>query len=66
MFWRLNRYTDKMEREGRLKVGAKEKLLFLRAYGRLSGVDMAGRMAAKAGPKEHAVQTWLVFRGIVL
>ena len=51
MFWRLNRYAEKMERKGRLKVSAKEKLLFLRIYRRLSGIDMAGRMMKKAGRK---------------
>jgi tRNA A-37 threonylcarbamoyl transferase component Bud32 len=64
MFWRLNRYADKMEREGRLIVGGKEKLFFLRAYGRLSGVDMVGRMAAKAARKSILSKLGWFFEGL--
>jgi 3-deoxy-D-manno-octulosonic acid kinase len=51
MFWRLNRYVDKMERQGKLKVDIKEKILFLRTYRKLSGFDMAGAMSSKIGRK---------------
>ena len=40
MVRRLGRFTEKMERQGRLHVGAVEKALFLRTYARLSGYDM--------------------------
>jgi RIO-like serine/threonine protein kinase len=44
MIRRLGRFTEKMERQGRLRVGAIEKALFLRAYARLSGYDMTEKM----------------------
>jgi hypothetical protein len=64
MFWRLNRYADKMEREGRGKMESKEKLLFLRAYGRFSGSDMTGRMAAKAVRKSLLSKLGWSFEGL--
>jgi hypothetical protein len=64
MFWRLNRYADKMEREGRIKLELKEKLLFLRTYGRLSGSDVTGRMAAKAGRKALLSKLGWFFEGL--
>jgi 3-deoxy-D-manno-octulosonic acid kinase len=51
MFWRLNRYVEKMERQGKLKIHIKEKILFLRTYRKLSGFDMAEIMASKTGQK---------------
>jgi hypothetical protein len=45
MVRRLGRFTEKMERQGRLRVGAVEKALFLRRYARLSGYDMTGKIA---------------------
>ena len=44
MVRRLGRFTEKMERQGLLQVGAVEKALFLRTYARLSGNDMTERM----------------------
>ncbi len=44
MVRRLVRFTEKMERQGRLAVGAGEKALFLRTYARLSGHDMTENM----------------------
>jgi tRNA A-37 threonylcarbamoyl transferase component Bud32 len=40
MFWRLNRHAEKMAKKGYVNVHAKEKILFLRSYERLSGYDM--------------------------
>lgn len=47
MLWRLNRYVEKMEKQGKLKIDVKEKLLFLRTYRKLSGFDIAGKMSFK-------------------
>jgi hypothetical protein len=51
MFWRLNRFVEKMARNRRLTVTPQEKVLFLRTYGRLSGYDMLAHMEKKAGVK---------------
>ena len=51
MFWRLNRYAEKMEKQGKLKVSIKERMLFLRIYRRLSGFDMAEAMKNKVNQK---------------
>ncbi|MCX5811800.1 MAG: hypothetical protein NT178_04560 [Proteobacteria bacterium] len=51
MFWRLNRYVEKMERQGKLKVDIKEKMLFLRTYRKCSRFDMAEAMVKKIGLK---------------
>lgn len=37
MFWRLNRYIEKMEKKGKLRLDGNEKILFLRTYERLAG-----------------------------
>jgi len=44
MFWRLNRYVEKMARKGYAGVSIKEKILFLRSYEELSGHDMLSIM----------------------
>ncbi len=44
MFSRLERFVSKMERQGRLTIGRKEKALFLRTYARLSGTDLTAEM----------------------
>jgi len=51
MFWRLNKYVEKMERQSKLKITLKEKLLFLRTYRKFSGFDMAGTMKNKVNQK---------------
>jgi hypothetical protein len=51
MFWRLNRYVEKMEGQGKLKVDIKEKMLFLRIYRKLSGFDMSEVMKNKVNQK---------------
>jgi hypothetical protein len=51
MFWRLNRYAEKMERQGKLKIDIKEKMLFLRTYRKCSGFDMARAMKNKISKK---------------
>jgi hypothetical protein len=51
MFFRLNRFAEKMERSGAVTFTLKEKALFLRTYRRASGYDilsvMEGRVKAK-------------------
>ena len=44
MFWRLDRFAEKMARKGHVTVSPKEKIFFLRVYGRLSGYDMVAEM----------------------
>jgi hypothetical protein len=51
MFWRLNRYVEKMTKQGKLKVDIKEKILFLRTYRKFSGFDMASIMKNKVRQK---------------
>ncbi|HBA54632.1 lipopolysaccharide kinase InaA family protein [Syntrophorhabdus aromaticivorans] len=47
MFWRLNRFAEKCEMSGRLRVTPRDKELFLRTYARLSGHDFRPLMASK-------------------
>jgi hypothetical protein len=58
MFWRLARYTAKMEQEGQLTVSPAEMTLFLRTFRKISGEDLltemmnsirAKRLIARAG-----------------
>jgi 3-deoxy-D-manno-octulosonic acid kinase len=51
MFWRLNRYVEKIKGKGKLKVDIKEKMLFLRIYRKFSGFDMAEVMKKKVNQK---------------
>jgi tRNA A-37 threonylcarbamoyl transferase component Bud32 len=44
MFWRLARYTAKMQRQGELRVDEREKMLCLRTYERLSGRNIIADM----------------------
>lgn len=48
MFSRLGRFVSKMERQGRLTAGSREKAMFLRAYARFSGCDLTAEMARSA------------------
>ena len=52
MVRRLGRFTEKMERQRRLHVGAVEKALFLRTYARLSGYDMTEKMRRSRTARE--------------
>lgn len=54
MFWRLNRYIEKMEKKGGLRIGSKEKTLFLRTYERLSGSEITESMKASLKYKQLA------------
>jgi len=51
MVWRLNRFAEKWEQKGYLRISMLERLLFLRTYSRLSGYDLEGEMARKAKGK---------------
>lgn len=51
MFWRLNRYIEKWEQKGLIRITDMEKELFLRACGRLSGRDMRPIMSKKTRAK---------------
>jgi tRNA A-37 threonylcarbamoyl transferase component Bud32 len=48
MFRRLERFADKMVRQGKLEPMEEGKAIFLRTYKRLSGVDFAPEMKAAA------------------
>lgn len=52
MLWRLNRYTEKMERNGRLKLDADEKTLFLRTYERVTGRSVLESMRTELRRKQ--------------
>jgi hypothetical protein len=51
MVWRLNRFAEKWEQKGYLRISMLERLLFLRTYSRLSGYNFEGEMARKAKGK---------------
>ncbi len=51
MFWRLNRFAEKMERKGVAAFSLRERVLFLRTYRRLSGYNIVSVMEQKAGRK---------------
>ncbi|MCX5808560.1 MAG: hypothetical protein NTX36_04190 [Proteobacteria bacterium] len=61
MFWRLNRYVEKMARKGYVTVSIKEKILFLRSYEELSGHDILSGME-----KHMKSQGWLDKTGWLL
>jgi len=52
MIFRLNRYAEKMEKKGIITFSMKERMLFLRTYGRLSGYDIISAVAKKAKTKK--------------
>ena len=58
MVRRLGRFTEKMERQGRLRVGVMEKTLFLRRYARLSGYDMTEKMRRGRTSAGIAASRW--------
>jgi hypothetical protein len=65
MFWRLNRYAEKMEKAGRVSFSMKEKVLFLRTYRKLSGYDVSEDMERKAGSKRfRSALGWFVERAL--
>jgi tRNA A-37 threonylcarbamoyl transferase component Bud32 len=47
MVWRLNRFAEKWEQKGYLRISILERLLFLRTYSRLSGYNLEGEMVNK-------------------
>jgi alpha-galactosidase len=51
MVWRLDRFVDKMGRQGKLAVQQREKTLFLRTYDRLSHRGLTTRMQSRAAAK---------------
>jgi 3-deoxy-D-manno-octulosonic acid kinase len=53
MLWRLSRFADKMEKQGRFRAAPKERALFLRTYEHLSGRSIEGGMAQKMRRKGY-------------
>jgi hypothetical protein len=47
MVWRLNRFAEKWEQKGYLRISMLERLLFLRTYSNLSGYNLEGEMVKK-------------------
>ena len=53
MLWRLLRFTDKMEKQGKFRAEEREKILFVRTYERLSGHSIEKVMAQKMRRKNY-------------
>jgi tRNA A-37 threonylcarbamoyl transferase component Bud32 len=47
MFWRLDRFVEKMSKKGYIDLDIKDRLMFLRSYSRLSGYDIVSVMQRK-------------------
>ncbi|HOP85513.1 MAG TPA: lipopolysaccharide kinase InaA family protein [Syntrophorhabdaceae bacterium] len=61
MFWRLNRYTEKMEKKDYIKIDIKEKILFLKTYERLSGRNIIDNMRKKYKLRQFFSRTgWII------
>jgi len=65
MLWRLDRYVEKMEKQGKLKIDVKEKLLFLRTYRKLSGFDIAAKMSSKKERKNFLSRVGWFFESLL-
>jgi 3-deoxy-D-manno-octulosonic acid kinase len=65
MFWRLDRYVEKIRRAGELRVSDGEKRFFLRAYGRLAGCDIISIMEKKAKIKGFVQKIGWFFESIL-
>jgi hypothetical protein len=51
MFFRLNRYVEKLERQGRITATPAEKTFFLRAYRKISGCDIMPQLKRRLAGK---------------
>ncbi|MCX8021691.1 MAG: lipopolysaccharide kinase InaA family protein [Syntrophorhabdaceae bacterium] len=51
MFWRLNRYAEKLEKKGILSIELSEKAFFLKIFERLSGDEYRKKMERKSRVK---------------
>ncbi|MDR2018661.1 MAG: hypothetical protein LBQ00_07310 [Syntrophobacterales bacterium] len=63
MIFRLNRYAEKMEKDGIITFTMRERMLFLRAYQRLSGFDIILEVEKKAKTKKFTSRLgWFIER----
>lgn len=61
MFWRLNRFVEKMEEKGYIKFDIKEKILFLRTYKKISGYDIITVMEKQIATKRQTYKIgWFI------
>jgi len=61
MFWRLNRFAEKKEKNGEIAFTLEEKTLFLRTFERLSGLHIMKDMAAQLESKRLSYKLgWLL------
>lgn len=61
ILWRLNRYVEKLARDGVLEITDWEKALFLRTYQGTTGHDVIEHMLNKAAIKHHLTRLgWFV------
>jgi tRNA A-37 threonylcarbamoyl transferase component Bud32 len=61
IFWRINRFVEKMEGAGRLTVDPLERALFLRAYERASSFSMTGIMEERLRSRRRLARFgWIV------
>jgi hypothetical protein len=61
MIWRLNRFAEKWEIQGYLRISMLERLLFLRTYSKLSGYNLETEMARKSKGKSLLSRAgWLI------
>ena len=51
MFFRLNRYVEKLEKQGRIAATPAEKALFLRVYTKVSGCDILPQLERRLAGK---------------
>jgi RIO-like serine/threonine protein kinase len=65
MAWRLNRFAEKWEQKGYLRISMLERLLFLRTYSRLSGYNFEGEMTRKAKSKSLFSRAGWFFESIL-
>lgn len=65
MFLRLDRFVDKMGKQGQLFIDRKEKALFLRAYLRLSGKDFAGKLERTEKMRGYLHRTGWLFESLL-
>lgn len=65
MIWRLNRFAEKWELKGYLRISSMERLLFLRTYSRLSGYNLEEVMTRKIQGKRLLSRAGWFFESIL-
>jgi hypothetical protein len=65
MIWRLNRFAEKWEHNGYLRISTMERLLFLRTYSKLSGYNLEEAMTKKLQGKRLLSRVGWFFESIL-